>query len=439
MKQKEQKNSKRRLNSLILLVAFTAIMLIVSTYAWFSAQKNVTISNLEGVVKVVEGLEISLDAKHWSQAVDLKAAQEEGSIYLDTGKTLVNAYDGCENVLSSELKPVSTTGTAGSGIGQSELQMYRGTTAEYSTATKSNINGLYGIQLVDKTKVTDANANDADYAGYHAIDLFLKNTSASGITEDKLQLNLNSILQLKNSSLETTGLQNTVRVAFAYYTPEPVTADNVVDGTGAVTTYADLDVTNPDQTKVIEATVKKGSDYRNIGNVAIWEPNSNSHADEIVTKFANKMTWNTSDVTVDPGTSYPDGKTADDYVTTKGFNKKAVFSTYALTNTSLTAAQTFSDNGTTRTGIADIYDWNTVTDTGMQKQVTLQTESGATVDVNDLINVADSSTFTIPANKVSRIRMYVWLEGQDPDTVNLASHGGGIKLDVGLVKPGLDS
>ena len=70
MEENRQKNSKRRLNSLILLVAFTAIMLIVSTYAWFSTQRNVSLSNLEGTVKVAEGLEISLDASHWSQEVD---------------------------------------------------------------------------------------------------------------------------------------------------------------------------------------------------------------------------------------------------------------------------------------------------------------------------------------------------------------------------------
>ena len=52
----KQKNSRRRLNSLILLVAFTAIMLIISTYAWFSAQKNVTIGGLKGVVNVAEEL-----------------------------------------------------------------------------------------------------------------------------------------------------------------------------------------------------------------------------------------------------------------------------------------------------------------------------------------------------------------------------------------------
>ena len=48
MEQKNQRNSRKRLNSLILLVAFTAVMLIVSTYAWFSAQRDVKLGGLIG-------------------------------------------------------------------------------------------------------------------------------------------------------------------------------------------------------------------------------------------------------------------------------------------------------------------------------------------------------------------------------------------------------
>ena len=70
MEQNKQKNPRRRLNSLILLVAFTAIMLIVSTYAWFSSQKTVTIGGLKGTVNVAEGLQISLDAQNWSQSIN---------------------------------------------------------------------------------------------------------------------------------------------------------------------------------------------------------------------------------------------------------------------------------------------------------------------------------------------------------------------------------
>ena len=67
-----QRNSRKRLNSLILLVAFTAVMLIVSTYAWFSTQRNVTLSGLKGAVKVAEGLQVSLDAKHWVNAINFE-------------------------------------------------------------------------------------------------------------------------------------------------------------------------------------------------------------------------------------------------------------------------------------------------------------------------------------------------------------------------------
>ena len=32
--------------------------------------------------------------------------------------------------------------------------------------------------------------------------------------------------------------------------------------------------------------------------------------------------------------------------------------------------------------------------------------------------------------------MYIWLEGQDVDCINYASHGGGITVNVGLLKDG---
>ena len=37
-------------------------------------------------------------------------------------------------------------------------------------------------------------------------------------------------------------------------------------------------------------------------------------------------------------------------------------------------------------------------------------------------------------SKISRVRIYLWLEGQDVDCINYASHGGGVKVNIGLVK-----
>ena len=109
---KNEKNSRKRLNSLILLVAFTAVMLIVSTYAWFSAQKTVTISNLEGKVNVAEGIEISLDAVNWSQEIDFaKYHATDGDIGEYNGLASVYPVNGADdkvhNILPTELIPVS--------------------------------------------------------------------------------------------------------------------------------------------------------------------------------------------------------------------------------------------------------------------------------------------------------------------------------------------
>ena len=42
--------------------------------------------------------------------------------------------------------------------------------------------------------------------------------------------------------------------------------------------------------------------------------------------------------------------------------------------------------------------------------------------------------FQMLKNTVVKCRLYVWLEGQDPDCINFASHGSGVHLDLGLVK-----
>ena len=154
----KQKNPRKRLNSLILLVAFTAIMLIISTYAWFSAQKNVTIGGLKGVVNVAEGLEISLDAEHWSQEVNFANYTDEelmtmyevkdpdgdaGEVYAPAASREGNSLSASaptHNIVPTELLPVSTTGlakaslaegaAAGDGIGEMDMNFYKGIYAE---------------------------------------------------------------------------------------------------------------------------------------------------------------------------------------------------------------------------------------------------------------------------------------------------------------------
>lgn len=411
MKKNEQKNSKKRLNSLILLVAFTAIMLIVSTYAWFTTQKNVSLSNLTGVVKVAEGLEISLDADSWSQEIDFSTI---------SATELKQRYGASEhNVVPSELIPASTDGKE--GIDAAEIPFYRGKATEVSKKWQLEIpagtagtggaaplaKDLGKLEGVGSTLTSSDNA----FPGYYAIDLFLRN---SGITDADTQGTTKEILQLSKGSKvtvlstggdATTGLQNTPRIAFALY-----------NGSASVTANQEA----------ILGAVTGGS--ATIQDVAIWEPNANAHVDTIVTNY-NDMTWKDADASGYLAATATAGKAK--YTATE------IIPTYALTANSL--GKTY----------ADLYNWDGTTNAGLAKQIALQTNADATgLDyAKNLISVNTAETviqtknasgtatnFEMLKNTTLRLRMYVWLEGQDPDCVNYASHGGGIELNIGLCK-----
>ena len=424
-----QRNSRKRLNALILLVAFTAILLIVSTYAWFSTQKNVTLSGLHGKVNVAEGLQVSLDALNWANEIDLSnnAQSYFAQTNADNGWTdadgsttagdvtddmvsLLNPWkteegDAWErtNFVPSELLPVSTTAQQDEGIGENDINMYRGINES-------------GIQLnTIKNITTDVSGEEK---GYYAIDFFLQNSSSEQAildgTKDLLRLETNSAITLDTTSKESTGLQNTLRVAFAIFDEDAAAAnDTLVSNT-------------PTQRQILDATT--GSD-RTITDVAIWEPNANGAqqgSSPAITKYAahvdyivqnnNKVTFSSQD------------KTTYTIPSTSKFTADMKLPTYALTADSVTAAN-----------ISNIYDWDTgAAAAGLVKQNVVTTDNtGTIVAPVQLKSAADGTTdFAIAPGKYIHMRMYVWLEGQDVDCINYASLGGGLTIDVGLSKPG---
>ena len=405
-----KRNSRKKLNALILLVAFTAILLIVSTYAWFSTQRNVTLGGLEGRVNVAEGLQISLDALNWANEIDLSNNAIEyfrqtnadlGLTDPDQMRSLAKPYAGRTNLVPSELLPVSTTAQTGEGIGLSDFNMYRG-----------EIEGGKKLNTIAKL-VADSNA------GYYAIDFFLQNSSAQtsidGNIADILQLEGNSAIVLNDTTKESTGLQNTLRVAFAIYDEDPDLEDNT------------LVSKTPTQDQILAATT---GDARTISDVAIWEPNA-SGAQEgdistAITKYAahvnyilqnnNKVTFSNAD------------RTEFTIPATNRFTADSAIPTYALTGASVT-------KGT----IDDIYNWDTgATANGLKRQYTNQTSNrGIGADPIQLQSAEDgTSDFSVAPGKYIHMRMYVWLEGQDVDCINYASLGGALTIDVGLSKPG---
>ena len=420
MKEKNQRDSRKRLNALILLVAFTAILLIVSTYAWFSTHKTVKLGGLEGKVNVAEGLQISLDALNWANEIDLTNnaeayfAQTNADLGLDGtgGKSklsLLNpwkastddtyTYEARTNTVPSEFLPVSTTAQEDEGIGLTDFNMYRG---EF-----------------EGTKLTDIkNFGPTDpKAGYYAIDFFLQNSSSEKAIEDNtkdiLRLDSSSSIVLGATNKASTGIQNTFRVAFAIFEDDGTDANVKVNST-------------PNQAQILSSTTGSA---RTIQDVAIWEPNASGaevkgEAGTVKTYAAhvNYVIQNNNKVTFskDLKATYPNNRfSADQYVPT-----------YALTSASKTA-------GT----LENVYNWGDTPATGLVKQNTNQTaNTGFTGEFIELKSTKDgTSSFSIDPGKYVRLRMYVWLEGQDVDCINYASLGGSMTINVGLSKPGTNT
>ena len=61
---KENKKRKGNLKYSILLLLLIAILLITSTYAWFTANQVVSVGTLDVQVQAANGLQISVDAIH---------------------------------------------------------------------------------------------------------------------------------------------------------------------------------------------------------------------------------------------------------------------------------------------------------------------------------------------------------------------------------------
>ncbi len=381
MKRNSSKNKKKsELNSMFLIILIALVMFIISTYAWFSTQKNVSITNLNGTVEVAEGLEISLDAERWSNGIIL--GTEEGQLSI-----IDNAYAGNRNISPSEMLPVSTLGQVSGN--QTDLKMLRG-----------KIENSKELSEIKTMVETETSPTSSTYPGYFAFDVFLKNNSKTD-NDDELQLNYDSLLEILEADKSATGLQNTARVAFALY-----------NGTADV-------MAGKDDILKQTAGIGAGATTPYITNVAIWEPNSNDHVQYIVDNN-NKITWNAEDAKKYASHELSSGG--------RGFDLTTQMPTYALKDSSIGAK------------IEDIYKWDG-NEKNVQKQNVLQTTKKSEKDytikegVQNLVSTTDgTSKFTIPANKICRIRIYLWLEGQDVDCINYASHGGGVKVNIGLVK-----
>lgn len=329
MSNKGRNKKKLNLRSSLLVLLLIAILLIASTYAWFTANTVVTISTLNVNVATKGGLQISADGINW------KTVLSNEDIVPDA---LTTTYAGNVNQIPTTLEPVSTIGNVTDG----KMDMFYGVV---TAATAADADAK--IKLGDFTLTTSKEKDTQGTTGkYIVFDAFLK------VDEDKtLSLTENSDVKADPAKGPDRGLKNAARVAFVPST------DVAADGA---------------ETKTIQDLVPNGT-------ACIWEPNDDVHTAPAVSA-ASSIYGQTTTTT---------GATPLSYYGVKAEIKKPV---------PLNSKDTES--------FAEV------------------TPSIRTKASND----ASNKVFDLKKG-ITKVRIYMWIDGQDVDCENNAS-GSDITYDV---------
>ena len=317
-KQNRRKRKKYRLLILLLLLFGTGIMLATSTYAWFTANKTVSIGTLEVQIAAKNGIQISADGTNWKsivQKTDLTSAS--------------TTYGAAKNQLPDVLEAVSTGGVVNN---DGQLPMYYGNIG-------TNAEGNY---ILTATKETDANGTSGKYI---AFDLFFK-------VDKETDIWITPTSGVKTTDVTDTGIKNASRIAFV-----------VLGNTTAGDTVANIQALN------------KGT----ASSTYIWEPNYNIHTP---TGIANaRDVYGKVDVTADHAILPYSGVISD---------------------------------------IADV-------DNILLGNATQTDDAAKFKDVTITYKTKANFTHYIPAfklsNGITKVRIYMWVEGQDVDCENNASNG----------------
>ena len=179
---KKKQDRKRRMLILLIALFFTTVMFTTTTYAWFTANKKVTVETLSVNVEAQNGIQISADGTNWKSIV-----QKDDL----TGVT--TTYGANVNQIPATMEPVSTIGTVDSN---GRMEMFHGTVV-------SNDDGDY---ILTATKETDTKGTTGRYI---AFDLFFKIDDPDGA-----EIYLTDGSGVANEDATDKGIKNAARIAF---------------------------------------------------------------------------------------------------------------------------------------------------------------------------------------------------------------------------------
>lgn len=332
MENKNKKSNKRKIFTLLLIMLFTIILLSTSTYAWFTANKVITISPIQVNVATVGGIQISADGANWRATVGFAEL---------IGSTINTNYATNVNQIPANMNPVSTGKTIDA---TGKMEMFRGT-------VESNTGGDYILTAAKDTEIRGTTGN------FVAFDIFIRADANTN-----LYLTPNSQITVPidgGGQPETdTGIKNAARIAFIVLgntsLTSPISTIQALNGGASSPAY-------------------------------LWEPNYDVHSASAVVHALNTYSIVTS-------------QTGAAQLTYSG-----VYAPITAANNVLVSAAV----GTTSYVTPVVPDYSTVSNFS-----------------------SDVTVFSV-LQGITKLRVYMWIEGQDVDCENVAS-GGNVVFNVQL-------
>ena len=399
MKQRNIKHEKR-LKKLVLTCLLLAVVLTVGTYAWFIGMQTVSVEAFEVKIAAVEDLALSIDASTWGSTLTISEDALKNNDYAKT------------TYAWTSLKPVSTVGVVNADT--SKMVMYDKGSLTATDGGYRLMSALVTNAAATRDESTGAVTAINEQDGYVAFDLFIKNMSgdayyggddASIDKEEAIYLDRDSKVTAGSTGYTNSGIQNSVRIAFAQI--------------GHVKSDAAASLAQQIDCKVVKDGVTTLCSEK---TATIYEPNDTKHTaaaikwyDTTCFKRTNKTTYDTAvgckTITDGENTNeLIDGKFLPTYAVSGVIDETAQVDVYDGLNG-------YSDSVSTSAADNKLVAVDTFTDTERDK-----------------VGTARPEFFTLAPNSITKVRVYLYLEGQDVDNFDFASLGYSISAQFGFTK-----
>lgn len=388
-KRKRAMSHKRRIRNLTSLCGLSAIILAVSTYAWFTGLQDVSVGTFQVEIAAADSMQLSLNGRDWSESLTFTKDDLTTKSYSATSF----------NWPSKGLVPVSSIGDMDST--SSRMIMYE-------KASMTTTPGGYRL-IANKVANTSGDYEGVQgQNGFLAFDLFIKNftgtayfTENNEANEEAIYLTPDSKVSIGSSGIASSGIQNSVRVAFAQIGRVSAYNNTATQITGITCSNAGSDTKDP---SYVTGICRKAQ---------IWEPNDTKHVATAINWYTKSCKKRTAADLVDASYSGTCNTVADGNY----------YNTYAIAK---------EINATDKVDVYDGTDYNsyeTSITNGSLKAVDYFTDTE-----KNLKGVSRPTFMTLAPASITKVRVYVYIEGQDIDNFDYASAGQQIQVNFGFTK-----